>query len=89
MSNKHADEKVPTRNLMNKTVVSRSGKTFGKTNDLIFDTGSGELISFVVKGPTAYALNFDLEKTKDGDIRIPFNSVIAVGDYVLIAEEDL
>jgi sporulation protein YlmC with PRC-barrel domain len=83
------DEKVPTKSLMNKTVVSRSGKTFGKTSDLIFDTGSGELISFVIKEPTSYANNFDLEKTKDGEVRIPFNAVVAIGDYVLIAEEDL
>jgi sporulation protein YlmC with PRC-barrel domain len=89
MPSKSMDEKVPTKNLMNKTVVSRSGKTFGKTNDLIFDTSSGELISFVVKDPTPYALNFDLEKTKEGEVRIPFNAVIAVGDYILIAEEDL
>jgi sporulation protein YlmC with PRC-barrel domain len=83
------DEKVPTKSLMNKTVVSRSGKTFGKTSDLVFDTGSGELISFVIKEPTSYANNFDLEKTKDGEVRIPFNAVVAIGDYVLIAEEDL
>jgi sporulation protein YlmC with PRC-barrel domain len=30
-----------------------------------------------------------LEKTKDGEVRIPFNAVVAIGDYVLIAEEDL
>ena len=83
------DEKVPTKSLMNKTVVSRSGKTFGKTSDLIFDTGSGELISFVLREPTSYANNFDLERTKNGEVRIPFNSVIAIGDYILIAEEDL
>lgn len=83
------DEKTPSRALMNKTVVSRSGKTFGKTGDLIFDTNSGELISFVVKNPTPYALNFDLEKTKEGDVRIPYNAVVAIGDYVLIAEEDI
>ena len=83
------DEKVPTKSLMNKTVVSRSGKTFGKTSDLVFDTGSGELISFVIKDPTSYANNFDLEKTKDGEVRIPFNAVVAIGDYVLIAEEDI
>jgi len=83
------DEKIPTKNLMDKTVVSRNGKTFGKTCDLIFDTNTGELISFVVKGATPYALSFDLEKTKDGSVKIPFNAVIAISDYVLIAEEDL
>ena len=87
MSNK--EDKVPTKSLIEKTVVSRSGKTFGKTCDIIFDSNSGELISFIVRHPTSYALNFDLEKTKEGNVKIPYNAVIAIGDYVLIAEEDL
>ena len=31
----------------------------------------------------------ELEKNKDGTLLIPFSSVIAVGDFVVVAEEDI
>jgi hypothetical protein len=34
-------------------------------------------------------MTLDLEKTKDGDIMVPFSSLIASGDFVVIAEEDI
>ncbi len=82
-------EKIIAEELMNKTVVSQTGKTFGTTDDLIFETKSGEIIYLVLKNPTTYAQTFDLEKTKGGQLKIPYNAVIAVGDFVVIAEEDI
>lgn len=84
-----ADEKKYSRTLIGKTVVSKSGKKFGMVGDLIFEIRTGELIYLVLKSPTGYALNLDLERTKDGELMIPFSSVIATGDFVVVAEEDM
>jgi sporulation protein YlmC with PRC-barrel domain len=82
-------ERILADKILNRTVVSQTGKTFGSTDDLIFETNSGEIIYLVLKSPTPYAQTFDLEKTKDGQLKIPYNSVIAIGDFIVIAEEDI
>ena len=83
------EDKRYSRTLVGKTVVSKAGKKFGIVGDLMFEIRTGELIYLVIKQPTAYAMTLDLEKTKDGDIMVPFSSVIASGDFVVVAEEDI
>jgi sporulation protein YlmC with PRC-barrel domain len=84
-----AEDKKYSRTLVGKTVVSKAGKKFGIVGDLMFEIRTGELIYLLIKQPTAYAMTLDLEKTKDGDIMVPFSSLIASGDFVVIAEEDI
>ncbi len=83
------DDKKYSKQLVGKTVVSKSGKKFGLVGDLIFEVRTGELIYLVLKMPTSFAQGLDLEKSKDGDMLIPFSSVIATGDFVVVAEEDI
>ena len=83
------DEKRFSKQLIGKTVVSKSGKKFGIVGDIIFETRSGELIHMVLVNPTPYTEKLELEKDKDGDILIPFSSVMAIGDFMVIAEEDI
>ncbi len=78
-----------SKELIGKTIVSKSGKKFGEVGDLIFEVGSGELIHIQLKNPTVYMERMELEKTKDGQILIPFSAVMATGDYIVIAEEDI
>lgn len=82
-------EKKYSKTLMGKTVVSKAGKKFGVVGDLIFEIRTGELIYLLLKQPTIHANQLDMEKTKEGDIMIPFSSVIASGDFVVVAEEDI
>jgi sporulation protein YlmC with PRC-barrel domain len=82
-------ERVPSRNIMGKTVVSKTGKKFGEVGDLTFEARTGELIYVILKNPTPYAEGFELEKDQKGNIQIPFSSVVAIGDYVVVAEEDI
>ena len=82
-------ERVQSKNVLGKTVVSKAGKKFGDVGDIIFESKSGELIYVVLKNPTPYAGTFDLERDDRGNIKIPFSSVVAVGDYVVVAEEDI
>jgi sporulation protein YlmC with PRC-barrel domain len=77
------------KQILGKTIVSKTGKRFGEVGDVIFETKSGELIHMVVKNPTAYTEKLDLEKDKFGYLLIPFSVVIAVGDFMVIAEEDI
>ena len=83
------DEKKFSKKLIGKTVVSKTGKRFGEVGDLIFETRSGELIHMVLHNPTQYTAKMELEKDKNGNILIPFSSVIAIGDFMVIAEEDI
>ncbi|MBR9693023.1 hypothetical protein GOV07_03790 [Candidatus Woesearchaeota archaeon] len=83
------DEKKLSRQIIGKTVVSKTGKRFGEVGDAIFETGSGELIHLVVRAPTSYAEKLDLEKSKEGEPLIPFSAVIALGDFIVVAEEDI
>ncbi|PIZ50503.1 hypothetical protein COY27_06945 [Candidatus Woesearchaeota archaeon CG_4_10_14_0_2_um_filter_33_13] len=82
-------EKNYSKELLGKTVVSKSGKKFGEVGDLIFEVGSGELIHIQLKNPTSYIDKLELEKAKDGSILIPFSAVIATGDFIVVAEEDI
>ena len=83
------EDRRPSRELIGKTVVSKTGKRFGDVGDLIFEARSGELIHLVLKNPTSYTDKLELEKDKNSEILIPFSSVVAIGDYLVIAEEDI
>jgi sporulation protein YlmC with PRC-barrel domain len=83
------EEKKFTKQIIGKTVVSKTGKKFGDVGDIIFETKSGELIHIVLANPTAYCDKLELEKDKQGCLLIPFSAVIAMGDFLVIAEEDI
>ena len=82
-------DKIYSREFLGKTIVSKSGKKFGDVGDLIFEVGSGELIHLMLRNPTSYTDRMELEKTKEGQILIPFSAVIATGDFIVVAEEDI
>jgi sporulation protein YlmC with PRC-barrel domain len=82
-------EKKPFNHLVGKLVVTKEGKRIGIVRDITFETRTGELIQLVLKDATPYARNINLESTKDKDILLPYNAIIAVGDFVVVSEEDL
>ena len=83
------EDKKYSKDMLGKTVVSKTGKRFGDVGDIIFETRSGELIHLVLSNPTPYTEKLELEKDKTNNILIPYSSVIAVGDFLVIAEEDI
>jgi len=83
------DDKNFSKKLIGKTVVSKTGKRFGEVGDIIFETRTGELIHLVLSNPTPYIAKLQLEKDAEGNVLIPFSAVIAIGDYMVIAEEDI
>ena len=64
-------------------------KRLGFVKDVTFETRSGELISVVVKDSTPYTRNLNLERTSANELLVPYNSIIAIGDFVIVSEEDL
>jgi len=81
-------EKKPLKQVVGKTVVTKEGKRLGKVKDITFETRTGELIQLILTEPTAYSHNLCLEKIREG-IVIPYSTIIAVGYFVVVAEEDL
>lgn len=83
------EAKKNSKDLIGKTVVSKAGKRYGEVGDIIFETKTGELIHIVLTNPTPYSEKLELERNPDGEMLVPFSAVLAVGDFVVIAEEDL
>ncbi len=83
------DNKNPFSAILGKMIVTREGKRLGFVKDITFETRSGELINLVVKDTTPYIRNLNLEKTPSNDLLIPYSAIIAIGDFVIVSEEDL
>jgi sporulation protein YlmC with PRC-barrel domain len=75
--------------IIGKMIVTKEGKRLGFVKDITFETKSGELINLLVKDATPYTKNLNLERTNSSDLLIPYNSIIAIGDFVIVSEEDL
>ncbi len=82
-------DKKPLRDLLGRLVVTKEGKRLGLVKDITFETRTGELIHVIIKDPTAYTKNLNLEKTDQKDALIPHSAIIAIGDFVVVSEEDL
>ena len=83
------DEKRYSKQIIGKKVVTKSGKVFGEVNNLIFDIKTGELLQLSLRNTTGYCEGLDLEKTKQGEVLVPYTAVVALGDFIVIAEEEI
>lgn len=84
-----AFDKKPLKDVLSKLVVTKEGKRLGLVKDVTFETNTGELIQLVLKEPTPYTRNLNLEVSLGKEVLIPYNSIIAIGDFVVVSEEDL
>lgn len=82
-------DKKPLKEVVGRLVVTKEGKRLGFVKDVNFETRTGELIQIVLREPTAYARSLNLEVSSEKDVLIPYNTIIAIGDFVVISEEDL
>ena len=81
--------KNPFSSILGKMIVTKEGKRLGFVKDVTFETTSGEIIHVVVKDATPYTKNLNLEKINSSEFLVPYNSIIARGDFVVVSEEDL
>lgn len=82
-------DKKPIKDILGKLIVTKEGKRLGLVKDVTFETNTGELIQLVLKEATSYTRNLNLEHSTGKDALIPYNSIIAIGDFVVVSEEDL
>jgi len=83
------EDKKLSQDIMGRTIVSKSGKNFGIVGDLVFETRTGELIYMILHKPTEFINSLNLEKNSHGEFMIPFSSVMSIGDFVIVSEEDI
>ena len=83
------EDKKYSKQLIGKTVVTKTGKKFGEVGNIIFETRTGELLQVMLKNRTAFTEGLDLEKDNQGNPLVPFSAVIAIGDFVVVSEEDI
>ncbi len=82
-------DKQQARKLIGRTIVSKSGQKFGVVRDISFETRTGELLYLILGQPTPHASKLDLERSKNGELTIPFTSVVSVGDFIIVEEKDI
>ncbi len=82
-------DKNPLKNVLGKLVVTKEGKRLGIVKDITFETRTGELIQLILKDATPYTRNLNLELSSAKEVLIPYNTIIAIGDFVVISEEDI
>lgn len=82
-------DKKPHKEIIGKPVVTKEGKRLGTVKDITFETRTGELIHILIKDPSLHTTQLNLEKSSTDEILIPYNSIIAIGDYIVVSEEDL
>ena len=82
-------DKKPLRDILGKNVVTKEGRRLGVVKDITFDTKTGELIALLITNPTAYINSLNLDQTKEGERLIPYSALLAIGDFVVINEEEL
>ena len=83
------EEKNYSKNLLGKTVVTKTGKRFGEVGNLTFEVRTGELMQIILRNPTTYTEGLDLEKDSSNNLLLPYSAVIAIGDFVVVSEEDI
>ncbi len=83
------EEKNYSKQLLGKTVVTKTGKRFGEVGNITFEVRTGELMQIILKNPTAYTEGLDLERDSNNSLLIPYSAVLAIGDFVVVSEEDI
>ena len=83
------EDKRYSKQILGKTVITKSGKKFGEVGNITFETRTGELIQIILKNPTSYTEGLELEKDTEGNMMVPFSAVMAIGDFVVVSEADI
>ncbi|MEW6328704.1 MAG: PRC-barrel domain-containing protein [Candidatus Micrarchaeota archaeon] len=79
---------VIAKQLAGKKLITNDGEEIGKLVDLTINEVTGKIDALVIEpnmdNPTARRL-----KKEDGNIMIPYNSVLAVSDHVIVDKKGL
>ena len=79
---------VVARQISGKKVITNEGEDFGRVVDLSVNEIDGHIIDLIVDANPDNKMEDKLRK--DGNyVLIPFSSVIAIGDYIIIDKRHL
>lgn len=76
------------RQLSGKKLVTNEGEDFGRLVDIAVNEVSGRLENLVVEPNPDSELASKLRKD-DGMVHIPYESVLAVGDFVIVEKRNM
>ena len=82
-------DKKPLKEIVGRLVVTKEGKRLGMVKDITFETRTGELLQILLKDQTSYSKKMNLETTQKNEAVMPYNAIIAIGDFMVVSEEDL
>ena len=76
------------RQLTGKKVVTNEGEEFGKLVDVNVNEVTGKIEELVVD-PNPDKANLESMKDEEGYILCPYDSVLAVGDFIIVEKRTL
>jgi len=79
---------VIAKQLAGKRVVTNDGEDLGKLVDLIVNEINGKITTVVVEANPDNSTARKMKK-EDGYIMIPYNSVLAVADYIIVDKKGI
>jgi sporulation protein YlmC with PRC-barrel domain len=77
---------VVARQLGGKRSITTTGKEIGRLDDIIVDEATGEMESVVVEPDAETADDIRFPKDSQGDFIIPFKTVRAISDVIVVEE---
>jgi sporulation protein YlmC with PRC-barrel domain len=76
------------RQLSGKKLVTNEGDDFGRLVDLEVNEVTGKIEALLVEANPDSALATKMKK-EDGMARVPYESVLAVGDYIVVEKRNM
>jgi sporulation protein YlmC with PRC-barrel domain len=76
------------RQLSGRKVITNEGEDFGRLIDLNVNEVTGKIESLVIEPNPDNEMAERLRK-EDGTVQIPYESVLAVGDYVIVDKRNI
>ena len=76
------------RQLSGKKLVTNEGDDFGRLVDIGVNEVSGKIESLIVE-PNADSQTAAKMKKEDGMVHIPYESVLAVGDFIIVEKRNM
>ncbi len=77
------------RQISGRKIITNDGEDFGRVIDLAVNEVTGEIEYLVVDPNPDNPFEEKLERDEEGHLQIPYRSVVAVGDYVIIEKKVL
>jgi sporulation protein YlmC with PRC-barrel domain len=76
------------RQLSGKKIVTNEGEDFGKLVDLNVNEVTGKIETLVVE-PNSDSQSASKMKKEDGMVHVQYESVLAVGDYIIVERRNM